>query len=200
MRVGGLAIVAAMFGMPVGGASAEPLPRPAIDYSLTARTADHGEMTLAHSHGLMRVEIDQSSVPGTFTGIIDFSRSRMLVMAALPGMDRMAADIDMPADFAVLDIAGDGTRNGVDKVAGEVCDVWRSLEKRSGALIDSCVTPDGITLRAVADVNGKKTVMFEAEKLTRGPQDPALFKLPKGVKPTRLPGGLMQSLVPSLLP
>ncbi|MBB3770745.1 hypothetical protein FHS55_001340 [Angulomicrobium tetraedrale] len=197
----GLAIVALIVGMPVCGAFAgEPVPRAAVDYNLTARTAERARLSLAHSNGWMRVELEQLGVPGTFTGLIDFTRNRMLVMASLPGLDRMAIDMAMPADFAVVDMGGQGTRTGVDMVAGQPCDVWRAQEKRSGALIDTCVTEDGITLRAVADVNGKKTLIFEAETLERRTQDPAIFKLPKGVKVTRVPGGLMDSLVPSLLP
>lgn len=182
------------------GLAAEPLPRPQVDFHLNARTLDEGRMSVARGEGgRMRVELSRSGTFGTMTGLIDLPRNRMLMIVAFPGMEGRAVDMELPADFAVVDLGGEGTRTGADIVAGEPCDVWRTQERRSGTLIDSCITPDGITLRAVADVNGTRTVVFEALDLARGVQDPALFELPKGVKVTKLPSA-MKSFLPSLLP
>ena len=149
--------------------------------------------------GRMRVELSRPGSFGSVTGLIDMPRNRMLMIVEFPGMEGRAIDMELPGDFSMVDIGGEGVRMVSDSVAGEACDVWRTQERRTGTLIDSCITADGITLRAVADVNGTRTVVFEALELTRGAQDPALFQLPGGVKVTRLPS-MMKGLLPSLLP
>lgn len=201
MRGRDLAVLSFLAGMTVcGGLAAEPLPRPQADYRLTARTIEDGRMNISRDDaGRLRVELSRPGTFGSMTGLIDAARNRMLMIVSFPGMEGRAIDMEVPADFSMIDLGGQGTRTGVDVVAGEPCDVWRTQERRSGTLIDSCITPDGITLRAVADVNGTRTVVFEALEVSREEQDPALFDLPKGVKVTRLPSA-MKSLIPSLLP
>lgn len=201
MRWRDLAVCTFLAGMSFcEGLAAEPLPRPQVDFRLNARTVEDGRMSLARgTSGRMRVELTRPGSFGSMTGLIDFMRNRMLMIVAFPGMEGRAVDLELPADFALVDLGGEGTLTTTDTVAAERCDVWRTQEKHSGTFIDSCITPDGITLRAVVDVNGKRTVVFEALDVARGEQDPALFDLPKGVKVTKLPSS-MKGLLPSLLP
>lgn len=177
--------------------ASEPLPRPKVDYHLTAKGPQGATMKIAHSGERMRLETSQSDMPGDMTGIVDLARNRMLMLVALPGMGSRAFDIELPADFAALDPGGEGTRAGTDKVAGETCHIWRTREDRSGTPVEACITEDGIALRAKAEVGGKPRVLFEAVELVRAPQEARLFELPPGVKVTRLPAG-MESMVPGL--
>lgn len=154
-------------------------------------------MTIAHSGERMRVELTQADMPGDMTGIVDLARNRMLMLVALPGMGNRAFDVELPADFAAFDPGGEGTRGGMEKVAGETCHVWRTREDRSGTPVEACITEDGIALRAKAEISGKPRVLFEATAVVRQPLDAALFELPAGVKVTRLPTG-MQSMMPGL--
>lgn len=192
------AALALMPIVPDGVARAgEPLPRPQVDYRLTAKGPQGARMTMAHSGERMRVEFTQADMPGDMTGIVDLGRNRMLMLVAIPGMGNRAFDVELPADFAAFDPGGEGTRGGTEKVAGETCHLWRTREERSGAPIETCITDDGIALRAKAEVSGKPRVLFEATQVVRERLDPALFELPAGVKITRLPTG-MESMVPGL--
>ncbi|MBS9477268.1 hypothetical protein [Ancylobacter radicis] len=192
-----LACGGALAWVPAPALAAEKLPRPQVDYSLTARGPEDSRMKLAHKGERMRFEVSQPGMPGDMTGIVDLARNRMLMLVAIPGMGNRAFDVELPADFAAADPGGEGTRGGEDRVAGEICDIWRTREDRSGTPVEACITSDGITVRARAEVNGKPQIVFEAIELVRGPQDPALFELPPGVKVTRLPSG-MQGMMPSL--
>lgn len=178
-------------------AGAEVLPRPQVDYKLSAHGPEDARMQVAHSGQRLRLEVTQPGVAGEMTGIIDLARNRMMMLVALPGMGNRAFDVEVPPEFAVADLGGDGKRVGTDRVAGEPCDLWHAREERTGKTVKACITPDGITLRATAEVNGRERVVFEATELSRAPQDPRLFELPPGVKVTRLPAGL-QTMVPGL--
>ncbi len=200
-RLGGLALIGATLAgalsLPPSAEAGEPLPRPRVDYQLTARGPQGATMKIAHSGERMRLEVRQSDIPGDMTGIVDLVRNRMLMLVAIPGMGNRAFDIDLPEDFAALDPGGEGVRTGTDSVAGETCHIWRTRGDRSGTPVEACITEDGIALRARAEVSGKPRVIFEAVELVRAPQDARLFELPQGAKVTRLPSG-MESMVPGL--
>lgn len=197
MRIGvAMAMAGIAAGIDLGAACAEPMPRPATDYAATARTTGDGpEMKLAHGGGRVRLDMTMSGLPGTMTGLLDTKRGRMVMM--IPGMEKMAVEIELPSDFAFADLPPDGTKFGTDTVAGEACDLWRTDGKAKSGPVEACITADGIVLRASATVNGKPQRVFEVIELTRGPQDPALFEVPKGVKVTKVPKG-MESMIPGL--
>lgn len=191
-------LVAALAGAPAP-VRADPLPRPSVEYAATARTPREGtELKVVHGKGRMRIEIGEAGTAGAMTGLIDPRKKRMVMLTALPGMEKMALEMELPADFSFADLPADGTRLGSDTVAGEACDLWRIEEKAVGSEpVEACITPDGIVMRATATMNGKPKVVFEVTELTRGPQDPALFEVPKGVKITKVPRG-MQGMIPGL--
>ncbi len=112
-------------------------------------------------------------------------------------MDKVALEMELPEDFSFTDLPADGARLGTDTVAGEACELWRTSEKIGSDPVEACITPDGIVMRAKATVNGKEQVVFEVIELARGPQDPALFEVPKGVKITKVPRS-MQGMIPGL--
>lgn len=191
MALAGMA--AGLDGVPV---QAEPMPRPAADYAATAKTTGDGpDLKLAHADGRVRLDMTLPSVGASVTGLVDTKRGRMVMM--IPGMDRMAVEIELPEAFSFARLPPEGTRLGTDTVAGEACDLWRTAGKVGSDPVEACITADGIVLRANATVNGSPRRVFEVLELTRGPQDPALFEVPKGVKVTKVPKG-MESMVPGL--
>lgn len=190
----GVPAVAAAFAP----ACAEPLPRPSVDYAATARTpSESAQMKVAHGNGRLRVEVGTPGSSGAMTGLIDPKKKRMVMLTALPGMDKVALEMELPDSLSFTDLPAEGARLGTDTVAGEACDLWRTSEKIGSDPVEACITADGIVMRAKATVNGKPQVVFEVVELARGPQDPALFEVPKGVKVTRVPKG-MQGMIPGL--
>lgn len=181
----------------IGVAGAEPLPLPATDYRAKAKAPQGVEMQVAHHGQRLRLDISNANVPGLMTSLVNLDTSSMLVMVNLPGMEGVAIEMALPPGHPFSSEARNGTRNGVDHVAGETCDLWRIESKALKAPVDSCITADGIVLRNETTMEGKKVVLFEVTELERVPQDPGRFELPKGVRTTKLPPG-MKSLLPSL--
>lgn len=178
-------------------ACADPLPRPSVDYAATARTPSEGtHLKVVHGNGRVRVEVGGGAA-SAMTGLIDPKKRRMVMLTTLPGMDKVALEMELPEDFSFADLPADGDRFGSDTVAGEACDLWRTSEKVGSEPVEACITADGIVMRATAVVKGKPQVVFEVVELTRGPQDPALFEVPKGVKVTRVPKS-MQGMIQGL--
>lgn len=88
-----------------------------------------------------------------------------------------AGNVPDIADTWSHDLAATATRTGACTVAGETGAEW-SVQQEGGAPKSSCVTSDGLILRATE--NGVTT--WEATSVQRGPQDAALFALPPGVQ------------------
>ncbi|MFS8036566.1 hypothetical protein ACI7BZ_06285 [Xanthobacter sp. AM11] len=174
-------------------ARADPIPLPSVDFALKAGLRRGGSLDLAHSQGKMRVEMTRPNVPGSMIGIIDLKARRMVVRT--PNLPNMAVEIELPPEYALGALSGNGLRVGESQVAGEACDLWKmdgptpaQASIAMGATV-ACITPDGIALRTEVDIKGKKQVLFEASQLTRGPQDPKLFQLPPGVQVVKVPKG-----------
>lgn len=175
-------------------ALADPLPLPASDFALKADLRRGGTLELAHSQGKMRVEMTRPNVPGSIIGILDLKARRMVMRT--PNLPNMALEVEMPAEYALGAVAGNGTYIGPGApVAGETCDLWKTDAPTSAPAgvtlgpTTACITPDGIALRTEVEINGKKQVLFEATRLTRGAQDPKLFQLPPGVQVMKVPKG-----------
>lgn len=173
----------------VGVAAADPLPLPSTDFSLKANLARGGTMQLAHSQSKMRVEMDNPHTRTPVIGIIDLNAHKMVMM--VPNVQNMAIEIDIPPEYSLGALTGNGTREGQDEVAGEPCDLWKVDVQANIASAPTlaCITTDGIALRTEAEIKGKKQVIYEATQVTRGPQDPQLFELPKDVQVMKLPKG-----------
>lgn len=178
--------------------AAETLPRPSADFAVKGRThAEEATLNVAHSGGRLRLDITVAGVPGTMTGFVDTRKGRMVMLSALPGMQNMALELELPEQYNFADLPPEGTKLGSATIAGESCDIWRINAKTSGDPVDACVTADGIVLRTEASIRGKPQVLFEVTEVTRAKQDPKLFELPPGVRVTRVPKG-MQGMVPGL--
>ncbi|MFG1347445.1 hypothetical protein V5F59_21340 [Xanthobacter autotrophicus DSM 431] len=181
-----------------GPALADPLPLPTVDFALKGSLRHGGTLDLAHSQGKMRVEITRPNVPGSVVGILDLKVRRMVMRT--PNLPNMALDVELPPEFALGAVSGNGTRVGPGApVAGEACELWITEAPTSaptGVVLGpttACITADGITVRTEVELNGKKQQLFETTTLTRGPQDPKLFQLPPGVQVVKLPKGKLGS-------
>jgi hypothetical protein len=89
---------------------------------------------------------------------------------------------------------GKGERIGSDRVAGEPCDLWKpetttAEEKQTDGV--ACITRDGIMLRMVGNLEGKRQTIFEVTELSRAPQDIKQLTPPAGLKPMQIPKGMM---------
>lgn len=76
------------------------------------------------------------------------------------------------------ELATNATRSGTCSVAGETGAEWTVTPSDGGAAKTSCVTSDGVILRAT---DGGVTT-WEATSVQRGPQSAELFALPAGVQ------------------
>ena len=182
--------LAALFG---SAASADPLPLPSTDFALTASLKRGGTMELAHSQSKMRVVMNTPAAKTPIVGLIDLTARKMVMM--MPNVANMAIEIDLPPQYSVAALSGNGTRVGQDEVAGEACDLWQvdtppnAQSKLNARDTVACITQDGIALRTEAEIDGKKQVLYEVTSLTRGPQDPKLFQLPADVQVMKMPKG-----------
>lgn len=169
-----------------GTALADSLPMPSVDFSLKAKIKRNRTLDLAYSQSKMRVEMKGPKASAPIIGIIDFEAHKMLMM--MPNVANMALEIEIPPEYAVGALSGEGVRVGESQVAGEPCDLWKvdaETRKEVGKKIGpttACITADGIALRTEAEIDGHTRVLYEATEVTRGPQDPALFQLPPGVQ------------------
>lgn len=172
-----------------GFAAADPLPLPSTDFALTANLTRGGTMDLAHSQSKMRVQMNNPNAPGPMIGLIDLQARKMIMM--MPNVKNMAIEIEIPPEYSIGALSGNGTRVGQSEVAGEPCDLWKVEPQANlgSVATTACITTDGIALRTEAEIKGKRQVVYEATQVTRAPQDPSLFELPKDVQVVKVPKG-----------
>ena len=105
--------------------------------------------------------------------------------------------IDLNGRTAV--VTGEGTKVGTSQVIGEACDLWKiTTSKTVKTPVVSCITADGIVLSTDVEVKGKQERAYEVTSLTRGPQDPSLFRLPPGTQLVKVPPGAA-NMLPGLM-
>ena len=199
----GLTGLFSIFSLPCCLASAQERsvspPKPSADYSVRGKTSpEGGDLHLSYSDGRMRLEVSMPALGSAMTGIANFDTRRVVILSDIPGMDVLGFEIDMPPEYSFANMPEDSVRAGQSEVGSEPCDIWRTA-KSSPIPIEVCLTADGIPLKANTVTQQGKNVAFEATELERGPQDPAGFKVPKGVKVRRVPKG-MESIIPGLKP
>ena len=172
---------------------AEPIPLPNIDYQAKATMMGGSTVTLHHSGGKMRMEIQPHGLPQAITGIMDLPAHKMIMIGAVPGMSNMAMEIDIGKDASYGQVVGEGKRVGTATVAGESCELWEVESKTSlnAGPITTCLSRDNIPLRTEATFEGKHRTVMEVTELQRARQDPALFVLPSNIQVMKLPKGVM---------
>ena len=174
----------------VGTAQAEPIPLPKVDYAAKAKMMGGSSVSIRHSGGKIRMDIQPHGV-AQITGIMDLSTRKMIMIGAIPGMKNMAMEFDVGKDASYGQVMGEGKKVGTATVAGESCELWEADPKagfHTGA-VTTCLSRDNIPLRTEAIVEGKRRTIMEVTELQRAPQEPALFAMPANVQVVKLPKG-----------
>jgi hypothetical protein len=200
-----VAMTLALAGLVAGNTpvAAEPLPTPSVDFALKAKLGGRVHVDMSRQGNRMRMEISNPAVPGTLLGFLNIDTRKVVLVS--PSLPKMGIETDLPADFQIASLAGEGTRAGTSQVAGEPCTLWQ-VEKAAqlAGPTTACITEDGIVLRTLVEIQGKPHLTFEVVSLARGPQDPDLFRLPPGTRTMKMPngGGLLPSpgVGPALAP
>lgn len=185
------AFVAAAVAAFTCAAQAEPVPLPTVDYAVRAKILNDGKAFLQHSNGKMRIEMEFPTVAEPVVGLVDMRTKKMVMLVPIPGLTTTAIEIDFGDNASFGQVLGDGRRVGNDTVAGESCTLWEVTtkeEKIDKAVV--CLGRDNIPLKTQATIEGKVRTVFEATEISRAPQDPKQFELPKGVRVMKLPKGL----------
>jgi hypothetical protein len=182
-----------LFGL-AGTAWPESMPSPAAEYRSKGRMAGGMTVEYRHANGKMRMEMRSPEMPQPMVGYFDVKTQKGIMIMSMPGMAPMAIETGASDQGNVGVAQGSGQRVGSDKVAGESCDLWKpdtktADDKKMDALV--CVTRDGIMLRMSGNVNGKRETIFEVVELERAPQDMKLLTPPPGLKPVKVPAGMM---------
>lgn len=161
-------------------AEAGEAPRlvPSRDVAITYRS-ERGDHVLVQqvrwSAAEQRMRIDSPS-PGLYV-LIDYPAHRMAIVRSA---ERSVIDMPTPsrAPWVGAGLAGAGyARAGADRVAGMPCAEWQGPRPAGeSAPTTICVTEDGILLR----VRQAQRVLAEADSVTYGPQEAALFRVPDG--------------------
>lgn len=181
----------------LGAALADPVPLPSTDFALKAKAKDDAVVELWHAGDKMRVVVNGPRLPATVAGIVDMKRSTMVML--LPDMPKMAVEAEVPDAYRTAVVTGEGTKVGTSQVIGEACDLWKiTTSKTVKTPVVSCITADGIVLSTDVEVKGKQERAYEVTSLTRGPQDPSLFRLPPGTQLVKVPPGAA-NMLPGLM-
>ncbi len=177
-----------------GAAQAESMPSPSAEYRSKGRMAGGMTVEYRHANGKMRMEMRSPEMPQPMVGYFDVKTQKGVMIMSVPGMAPMAIETNMSEQGNAGVAQGSGQRVGTDKVVGETCDLWKpdmksADDKKMDALV--CVSRDGIMLRMSGNVNGKRETIFEVVELERAPQDMKQLTPPQGLKPMKVPAGMM---------
>lgn len=176
-----------------GAAVAEPLPLPSTDYSIKGTMAGGIAIHYRHGNGKMRVEMSSKEMPQPMTGYFDVKTRKGVMVMSMPGIPPIAVETGMDDDGMAAFPQGSGRRIGSDRVAGEACDEWqvdpqRPEDKETQAV--ACITRDGIMLRMVGNLEGKRQTILLITEVSRAQQDPKQLVPPPGLKPMQMPAGM----------
>src|ERR1051325_2397230 len=83
------AIVSSLYSILTCGlatARAEPIPLPTADYQAKAKMMGGSAVTIHHSGGKLRMEIQPHGLPQAITGIMDLPAHKMIMIGAVPGL------------------------------------------------------------------------------------------------------------------
>lgn len=135
----------------------------------------------------------RTDMPGGMGWMVADTRNGRAFMV----MEQMRTVMDIPANQAmtarIASAEARFRREGTATVAGLRCTVW-SIQDREGEG-RSCITEDGVMLRAEGAHQGRRGGM-EATEVRFGPQDPARFQRPQGYQTMQMPRGMPPGLIP----
>jgi hypothetical protein len=176
----------------IGGVlRADPIPLPNVDYQAKATMMGGSAVTIRHSGGKLRMEIQPPGLGQTIVGIMDLASHKMVLLGSVPGISNMAMEIDVGKDASYGQVMGEGKRAGSASAAGESCELWEVDGKAAfnTGPVTTCIGRDNIPLRTEALIEGKPRTVMEVTELQRTKQDPALFALPANVQVIKMPKG-----------
>ena len=183
-RAFALPLLASLAALPAQ-AQGRPEIFPTRDVAVAYRTSVEGQpadMRMAWNAAQRRMRMEMPGGQGylildqqTGTGFMVMQPMRMLM--------EMPAGQEAAARFAHASQTARFTREGSDRVANLPCTNWK-IEDR-GEIGRSCITADGVTLRAEPG-NGRGGL--EALTVEFAAQDPALFVRPEGFGNMQIPG------------
>lgn len=184
-RLPSLSLAATVLAAFSTAAHAETLPKPSVDF-VTEGTMTSGKgsnpATMRHSGGKMRFDTEAQGHPAAV--YIDIATRTVTVVSERMGQ-KIAMKVDPErAGEAMNFLDRDARRVGEARIAGESCDEFE-FEGGKGHMVRACVTRDGISLRA-RDVS-RNRVLWEAKRVTRGPQGADLFVVPRDAIPLQIP-------------
>lgn len=133
----------------------------AVIYSIGSDPALRQTLRVAASSGLERVD-----APGGALAIVTDTRAGTVTALDLAHHAYTVHPAPPP-------VTPSSTRTGAAVVAGETCTEWAEATP-DGRVVTSCVTEDGVMLRARAG----DSILVEAVSVRRAPQDRALFGVP----------------------
>jgi hypothetical protein len=178
-RLGRLALAGLALAPGLARAADAPVLVPTRDVAVTYRMDAGGrtvEQRMRWSVAARRMRIDPPT-PGIFV-LIDYAAGRMDVVRE---PERSFVEMAAPATLPGLGTPGaelrEGryVRGGADEVSGMACTDWTTHDTK-GRATEVCITADGVLLR----VRLAGRVLADAARVEYGPQDPALFQLPRG--------------------
>lgn len=197
MRPGIIAVSVLLFLGPVAQPAAaqdRPVFPPSRDVTVTywvERDGQHWRIRLAWSSVLRALRAEaETGAPASIGGIPLPPGSRVIIDRragrAFAVQDNTGLMLDLPqlasrAEASERELsAAQAWREGVDRVAGLPCTVWRLLLRSASSQqrpIRVCITVDGVPLRVQGDGQRDKA---EAISVRYGLQDQTLFRPPQG--------------------
>ncbi len=188
MRVGIVVVASATLGFG-GPVMAEEIPTPKVDYAAQVRM-EGMEAPAIHRHrnGVLRMEMNMEGEKTVF--LFDTRKGTGVMLMGDGEDDRVAMEVGAAGGPVPVPKTGaiDARRTGRDRVAGHACDVWTYTDPTTQSTDTSCVTGDGVLLRAASSEGGVAKTMLEVISLDLKAQDPALFSIPPGYQKVSLPG------------
>lgn len=170
--------------LPVADGRAEKLPLPTIDYAAEGTVVFHqGGPTpgmIRHSRAKMR--LDAVANGREMTVYFDFDEATTTIVYAYNGRK-----VAMKADWRMMSGAInarsiDARRVGEARFLGENCTIFE-YATGTGSMLRVCITSDGVGLHSQEEGQ----LRWEATRVTRTPQAPALFIVPADAMPLQLP-------------
>ncbi|HJQ55999.1 MAG TPA: hypothetical protein VJ890_03785 [Vineibacter sp.] len=182
--VGSIALATILtLGLPAADGRAEKLPLPSVDYAADGNIMMHtGNVASTMRHAGGKIRIDAAPNGNATTVYFDLAAPTATIVTERHGQ-KIAMQVDASQVGGAIATAGiDAKRMGEDTVLGESCIIYE-FEVTPGRPMQACVTQDGIGLRSYE----LGRMLWQATRVTRAPQDPALFKVPTDAVPLQVP-------------
>lgn len=169
---------------PAPATRAEPLPLPSVDYIAEGTVVFHRSGPTAGTirHAGAKMRLDAIADGREMTVYFDFTEATTTIVSMHNGRKfAMKADWRM-ANGAINARGIDARRVGEARYLGETCTIFE-YATGTGSMLRVCITSDGVGLHSQEEGQ----LRWEAKRVTRAPQSPALFVVPADAVPMQLP-------------